>query len=922
MRFILILALSFVVTTVFAQPSNDECTGAIELGTLPTPNDCGGGGTEGQGAALSFPGLTNVNATAANPYSYIPDCQGTANNDMANPAQDVWYRFTASGNAVTINLSNYSGTFTNPSIGLWEGSCASLTARGCDNGTGGSLNVTLEPVTPGETYFIQISGNDATSEGTFDLSINNDNDCSQCNLSSNLTMDPMPTNGTYPVGTEVTFCYTVAEFEKVNSNWLHGISIESLGAGWDLSFGTNGIANPTVDPSTCQGNYGTWIWDDSPAGCIGNSNPGWYYLVDGSNSPCNNYGDPGVNEPGGGGGCSLTFCFTLRTDPLSSCNASNPSSLNVTMATSADGETGSWTNSACTNDPEYLFSAVQACCDTPTVVLDNNVTCFGGNDGQATATAGSPTGSYTYRWFNFNDSLEFETNNAPNTDIQSTLSAGTYTVWVIDGVGCVAANTVDVLQNPGAVITVDTNQIVCDNESVSVVNFVTDPVTATFQWTATTDIGFGTSGTTQIGTFTSTNGTTSPMTSTITATPFSAGCGGIPGSFELTVNPLPLLASSPDTSICDPETVSLVTSFDPDPITYDLSMSNAGLTVISTNSGGGGAVGSGVDSVVITGVEPTTLENGQILSACFSVKHQCNNDIDYFTLEVNGTTYTSTNGSPAGATFNTDLANMLTTIQGAANDVTIEVCFPQSFLNLLDGGATNSTWILTVNDFVKNNCSGGAPKTGDLVDFTVNIENTPSFSYSWSPDSSLSGTTSGISFVDTIPTVVAAPTESTNYVLTLTDPDGCVGLHMTAVSVACALDLLLLDLYVTNVDDQNILTIGGLEDKEFEALQIERMHENHQWELIETINYKNTGVFVVNDCDYKKGNNFYRVRMIKNANDHYYSDIVSINNLESSSSKRIRACYNAHGQEVDPSWKGFKVIYYEDGTIQKFVDRR
>ena len=173
----LIISLFLISFVSFAQPANDECSGAIDLGTLPTPNACDGSGTEGDGATVSFNGLTNVNSTGANPYTYIADCQGTG-TDMSNPAQDVWYSFTATGNAATIDISNLSG-FTDHSIGFWEGNCAGLTARGCANGMGTSSTV-FEPITPGQTYYIQFSGDGAASEGTFDLDISNSNDCAQC----------------------------------------------------------------------------------------------------------------------------------------------------------------------------------------------------------------------------------------------------------------------------------------------------------------------------------------------------------------------------------------------------------------------------------------------------------------------------------------------------------------------------------------------------------------------------------------------------------------------------------------------------------------------------------------------------------------------------------------------------------------------
>jgi hypothetical protein len=535
-------AIVFYSITALAQaPSNDNCSGAIDLGTLPTPNTCNKGGN-GQGASVTFTGLTNVNATPANPYIYMLNCQG--GGDMSNPSNDVWYSFTATGNQVTINLSNYTGTFTNPSIGFWDGTCASLTGRGCANGTGANMTAVFEPTTPGQTYYIQISGNGTNSQGTFDLQISNSNDCSQCNLSSEITATPLPVNGTYAVGTEVTFCYTVYEYSQINSNWFHGVQIDFLGAGWDLTFGTNGIANPTVSPTRCS-NSGSWVWYPTGVNCFDNS-PGWYYLYNGSNGPCRNYGDVDV-----GPNCPITFCFTLRTKPLAQCNPSNPSSLEVTINTSADGESGSWTSVACVNDPPVTFSAILACCESPVTNLNQQVSCFGGSDGQATATVNSVFSPFNYQWYDVQGNLAFETLNSGSTsNTQGGLSAGTYIVVVTDDNGCVSSSTVQVTELPGATVTVPGNYNVCNNAIVNVGNFVVSPSDATFEWTSSADVGFGTNGTNQIGSFTAVNNTTEVIIAQVQVVPIQNGCGGQPQIFSIVVNPSPLISMPEEVAVC------------------------------------------------------------------------------------------------------------------------------------------------------------------------------------------------------------------------------------------------------------------------------------------------------------------------------------------------------------------------------------
>ena len=124
----------------------DSCATATSLGTLPTPATCSFG--SGGGGTPVVSNLTNIGATAANPYTYLVDCQGNAANDMASPADDVWYSFVASGNELDIAIT---GGITNPNVAIWEGTCGNLVGRGCNTGTGGNVSMSVTSTTPGST---------------------------------------------------------------------------------------------------------------------------------------------------------------------------------------------------------------------------------------------------------------------------------------------------------------------------------------------------------------------------------------------------------------------------------------------------------------------------------------------------------------------------------------------------------------------------------------------------------------------------------------------------------------------------------------------------------------------------------------------------------------------------------------------------
>ncbi|HIP37633.1 MAG TPA: T9SS type B sorting domain-containing protein, partial [Crocinitomix sp.] len=171
--------------------------------------------------------------------------------------------------------------------------------------------------------------------------------------------------------------------------------------------------------------------------------------------------------------------------------------------------------------------------------------------------------------FNFNYTLNggavitINTVNSPYTLIPSGL--GDYQVIsVTDGNGCMNTGnqitTIDTYPTP--TINAVQNYEVCDGNNLIIPAFTGTPANNTYNWTVISgsDIGFGTSGMGTIGLFTAIN----PSTSTIEVTPTSTnGCVGLPITFDVTVNPLPIAEfSAPDTAGCEPFTVTFTSVAD------------------------------------------------------------------------------------------------------------------------------------------------------------------------------------------------------------------------------------------------------------------------------------------------------------------------------------------------------------------------
>lgn len=122
-------------------------------------------------------------------------------------------------------------------------------------------------------------------------------------------------------------------------------------------------------------------------------------------------GSISASAVGGNGG---PFVFAWSTGDTAATINNLPAGSYTVTAIDAEG---------CTNDSTILLTNPTAV--VASIAVNDNVSCFGGNDGQLTASASGGAGGYTFLW-----------SNTQTTAIISNLIAGTYTVTVTDLNGC------------------------------------------------------------------------------------------------------------------------------------------------------------------------------------------------------------------------------------------------------------------------------------------------------------------------------------------------------------------------------------------------------------------------------------------------------------------------------------------------------
>jgi gliding motility-associated-like protein len=527
--FIFIAFISLLSKQAFAQPANDNCATAQNIGSLPPAPACVGTALS-VGATVNIAG-TLVGATPASPYVYQPGCSGAGGPAMGVPANDVWYTFTATGYQVIINITS---TFANPNIAMYSGTCGALGGGvgGCAVGTGGTVSLTVDQMVPGTTYYLQVSGNTGQT-GTFNMGIHNNQDCNNCLVGSSTTVTPLPVNGMYNPGQVVSFCFHVSNYAQINTNWLHGVQL-TFGAGWNLASLT------TSPPPACETTPAGGTWAYYPGGCTASVapfthfGPGFYFdTPDAGTNPGDNFGD---NCSGPQGAGTWNFCFTIAV-----ANGCNPgSNLNVTINTSGDGESGSWSNAGCAGDPPTTLPAVGACC-VPTISF-TAATCAG-NDGTATSTPTGVSGPYNYVWTNSVGTVVSSTTGVAGANTATGLPPGTYTVNVTNtALSCLQTSTVTV--TGGGVISTPTagsNSPVCAGATLNLT--AANVAGATYSWTGQNAFGSAIQNPSIVS-------VTAAAAGTYTVTATSGGCTAS-STVVVVINPNPTVNVPPAITVCN-----------------------------------------------------------------------------------------------------------------------------------------------------------------------------------------------------------------------------------------------------------------------------------------------------------------------------------------------------------------------------------
>ncbi len=398
-----------VVTAVMGAPTNVNCNGGNNGSATVTA----GGGVSPYTYAWSPSGGSGATGTGLAAGSYtvtVTDGNGCSVNSNVNITQPT---------LVTANINASSNVL-------------------CNGGNTGSASVTAGGGTPGYTYAWTPSGGTGSAAnnltvGNYTVTITDTRGCTQT-ATVNITQPPALTASTTPTN---VLCNGAATGSAT-------VTPGGGTAGYTYSW-TGGGGTGATASGLSAGSYTVTVTDAN--GCTTTANatitqPAAITSTT-SSTPTNcgsSTGTATVNPSGGAGG------FTYSWSP-SGGNAATANNLAagayVVTITDANG-CNTTANVAVSNNAG----------PTASIPASTNVSCNGGTNGTANANASGGTGPYSYSW----------TPSGGNGVNATGLSAGTYTVTILDANGCSASTNINITEPPAVTAAINNStNVLCDN---------------------------------------------------------------------------------------------------------------------------------------------------------------------------------------------------------------------------------------------------------------------------------------------------------------------------------------------------------------------------------------------------------------------------------------------------------------------------
>jgi gliding motility-associated-like protein len=264
-------------------------------------------------------------------------------------------------------------------------------------------------------------------------------------------------------------------------------------------------------------------------------------------------------------------------------NSSNSTiQANITLSVIAQG---------CSYTAPSFMISVQP---TPTVNQPANQTVCNGSLTSAVVFTNNTNPNTTYTWQNNDPSIGLASSGLGTINIFTATNASSspknadITVTPIYN-GCAGTpSTFDILVNPTPVVSVPSNQNVCNGVQTNAIQFSVLPLNTSLSWTnSQTSIGLAGNGNGNIASFQAINTIGNTVTAQISVSPNYQGCVGNTQNFTIQVNPTPDVIQPQNQQVCFGASTSLIdfnSNISGTTFNWNNNNSNIGLSINGTGN--------------------------------------------------------------------------------------------------------------------------------------------------------------------------------------------------------------------------------------------------------------------------------------------------------------------------------------------------